>query len=34
VGGEGLYNVARAGLRGIVDPVEEAYWALLSRGGK
>jgi len=34
VGGEGLYNVARAGLRGIVDPVEEAYKALLSRGGK
>ena len=34
VGGEGLYNVARAGLRGIVDPVEEAYRALLSRGGK
>ena len=34
VGGEGLYNVAKAGLRGMVDPIEEAYRAIVAKGGR
>lgn len=34
VGGEGLYNVARGGVRKATDAVESAYRALLQRGGR
>lgn len=33
-GGEGLYNVARGGVRKATDAVESAYHALLQRGGR
>lgn len=34
VGGEGLYNVAKQGLKRAVDPVEAAYTRILATMGK
>lgn len=34
VGGEGLYNVAKGAVKGVMDPVEAAYARILSRGGR
>lgn len=34
VGGEGLYNVARTGLKKVMDPAEAAYHAILAKGGR
>lgn len=34
VGGEGLYNVARGGVRKAGDAIESAYQSLLQRGGR
>ncbi|SRR5258708_2077986 len=33
-GGEGLYNVAKTGLKKVIDPVESAYNRLLASGGR
>lgn len=34
VGGEGLYNIAKTGIKSIEDPIESAYRAILNRGGR